>query len=98
MSRSKTGRRRTDVNTDVLLYEIDTVVVNDAQKKVMRNTTVGLSNDYLKFIFYFMLLAVPLYAITVSVLKHDWLMVIIDALIVPVGFIHGLLLIFGYVS
>jgi hypothetical protein len=44
-----------------------------------------------------MLLAVPLYAITISIMKNDWIMVIIDALIVPIGFVHGLLLIFGFV-
>ncbi|NOQ89215.1 MAG: hypothetical protein GQ550_09845 [Gammaproteobacteria bacterium] len=54
--------------------------------------------DYFKFAVYCMLLAVPLYAITMSVMKHDWIMVIIDALIVPVGFVHGLLLLFGYVG
>lgn len=53
--------------------------------------------DYFKFAIYCMLLAVPLYAITISVLKHDWIMVAIDVLIVPVGFVHGLLLLFGYV-
>jgi hypothetical protein len=55
-------------------------------------------HDYIKFVFYCMLLAVPLYAITMSVIKQDWIMVIIDALIVPVGFLHGLLLIFGFTA
>ena len=58
----------------------------------------GPVKDYFKFAFYCMLLAVPLYAITVSVMKNDWIMVIVDALIVPVGFVHGLLLIFGFVT
>jgi hypothetical protein len=58
----------------------------------------GSIKDYIKFAFYCMLLAVPLYAITISIMKNDWIMVIVDALIVPVGFVHGLLLIFGFVT
>ncbi len=54
--------------------------------------------DYVKFVFYCMLLVVPVYAIAVSAMKQDWLMMIIDALLVPVGFVHGLLLIFGFVT
>lgn len=45
-----------------------------------------------------MLLAVPLYAITVSIMRRDWIMVLVDALIVPVGFVHGLLLLLGFVN
>ena len=54
--------------------------------------------NYIKFVFYCFLLVMPVYAIAVSAIKHDWLMVAIDALLVPVGFVHGLLLIFGFVS
>lgn len=54
--------------------------------------------DYLKFMFFCTLLIVPLYAITDSVINHNWIMVIIDALLVPVGFVHGLLLLFGLVD
>jgi len=54
--------------------------------------------DYFKFAFYCMLLIVPIYAIVKSAIKNDWLMMIIDALLVPVGFIHGVLLLFGYVT
>lgn len=53
---------------------------------------------YVKFVFYCFLLVIPVYAIAVSAIKHDWLMVAIDALLVPVGFVHGVLLIFGFVS
>lgn len=55
-------------------------------------------SDYLKFAFYCAMLIVPLYAIIASILKHDWIMVIIDALLIPVGFIHGLLLLTGLIS
>ena len=55
-------------------------------------------SDYLKFALYCAMLMIPLYAIIVSVLKHNWIMVIIDALLIPVGFVHGLLLLSGLVS
>ncbi len=54
--------------------------------------------EYFKFIFYCMLLLVPIYAIAISAMKRDWLMMMIDALLVPVGFVHGLLLLFGIVN
>lgn len=54
--------------------------------------------DYVQFVFYCSLLIMPVYAIAVSAIKQDWLMVAIDALLVPVGFVHGVLLIFGIVS
>jgi len=54
--------------------------------------------DYIKFIFFCFLLVVPVYAITKSAIKHDWTMMIIDAVLVPVGFVHGLLMLFGVVN
>lgn len=51
--------------------------------------------DYFRFIFYCMLLIVPVYAIAMSAIKHDWLMMVIDALLIPVGFVHGILLMLG---
>ena len=57
-----------------------------------------LAVDYLKFMFFCTLLIIPLYAITNSVMNQNWVMVIIDALLVPVGFVHGLLLLFGLVD
>ena len=54
--------------------------------------------DYFKLAFYCILLIVPVYAIVRSAIKQDWLMMMIDALLVPVGLVHGLLLIFGIVS
>jgi hypothetical protein len=54
--------------------------------------------DYFKFAFYCILLIVPIYAIVKSAIKNDWLMVIIDALLVPVGFVHGVLLLLGYAT
>jgi hypothetical protein len=91
-------RRKTD-------YRPDGSVLNQAEfdRRGSENTVVlgfisGPFKDYIKFAFYCMLLAVPLYAITISIMKNDWIMVIIDALIVPIGFVHGLLLIFGFVD
>jgi hypothetical protein len=77
-------RRKTDRRSDETVMDSDTF-------------TESSLKDYFRFVFYCILLAVPLYAITVSILKHDWLMVIIDALFVPVGFVHGILLLFGFV-
>jgi hypothetical protein len=77
-------RRRTDIRSDEIEMDSERVIENSVK-------------DYFRFAFYCMLLAVPLYAITMSILKHDWIMVVIDALIVPVGFVHGILLLLGYV-
>ena len=54
--------------------------------------------DYIKFLIFSFMLLVPAYAIVKSVISNNWLMVIIDLLLVPVGFVHGLLLIFGIVD
>ena len=54
--------------------------------------------NYFKFVVFSILLIVPVYAITDSVINHNWIMVIIDALLVPVGFVHGVLLLFGIVD
>lgn len=54
--------------------------------------------DYIKFAVFCVLLIVPVYAIARSAINQDWIMVIIDVLLVPVGFVHGLLLLFGFVS
>lgn len=71
------------------------------QARVSRYSSMVLSrsllSDYMKFIFYFLLLVIPVYAIVRSVIDQNWLMVIIDILLIPVGFIHGLLLLFGVV-
>ncbi|MDT8282796.1 MAG: hypothetical protein RQ982_08300 [Gammaproteobacteria bacterium] len=50
---------------------------------------------YLEFAFYCVMLIVPLYATLTSVLENDWVMVIIDVLFIPVGFVHGVLLLTG---
>ena len=54
--------------------------------------------DVVQFMFLSMLLIIPIYAIVDSVINRNWIMVIIDALLVPVGFIHGVLLLFGVVD
>ena len=90
-------RRKNDIEPEVIRFE-PADLAKLSQGVVLRNASGGFLRDYIKFAFYCMLLAVPLYAITISILNHDWVMVIIDALIVPVGFVHGLLLFFGYVT
>ncbi len=91
-------RRKTDVEPALLRLEADGSTESNLRRGLPPVAAKNSWRDYFKFSIYCMLLAVPLYAITKSILKHDWIMVIIDALIVPVGFVHGLLLLFGYVS
>jgi hypothetical protein len=91
-------RRKNDIEADVILLESDSFAEKPLQGVLLQNSTKAFWKDCFKFVIYCLLLIVPLYAITVSVLKHDWVMVIIDALIVPVGFVHGLLLLFGCVT
>jgi KaiC/GvpD/RAD55 family RecA-like ATPase len=87
--------RKFDVEPDVLVQE-STGVFNEKSPAVSRQLMVNLSS-IMKFFVYCTMLVVPLYAITMSVIKHDWLMVIVDALIVPIGFVHGILLLTGLV-
>ncbi len=54
--------------------------------------------DYLKFILFSFLLVVPAYAIVKSFISQNWLMLVIDILLVPVGFVHGILLLAGIVE
>lgn len=91
-------RRKTDIKSSVIYFEEGDLTESSWKNFLLRISTTMALKDYLKFVVYCVLLAVPLYAITVSILKHDWIMVIVDALIVPVGFVHGLLLLFGYVA
>lgn len=51
--------------------------------------------DYFKFVFFCFLLIVPVYAIVTSAMNQDWTMMIIDIVFIPVGLIHGLLLLLG---
>ena len=91
-------RRKTDIKPDAALFESDDLENGNREKAAACDSVKNTWQDYFRFAIYCMLLAVPLYAITKSILKHDWVMVIIDALVVPVGFVHGLLLLFGYVD
>ena len=52
---------------------------------------------YFLLSIYLALLIVPVYAIVMSAIKRDWLMMVIDTLLIPVGFIHGILMLFGIV-
>jgi len=98
-------RRKTDLKSDLNHFEADNFVESNLQNILLQKSISGSLRgflgdslgDYFRFAFYCILLAVPLYAITISIIRHNWIMVIIDALIVPVGFVHGLLLLFGYV-
>ena len=63
---------------------------------LFRRLKSSLSGYFLLSI-YLALLIVPVYAIVMSAIKQDWLMMVIDTLLIPVGFIHGLLMLFGVV-
>lgn len=54
--------------------------------------------SWFKFIFLSSLLIVPIFAIVNSMINENWVMVFVDALLVPLGFVHGLLLLFGIVD
>jgi len=53
------------------------------------------ATDHLAFVFYCALLCIPAYAIISSAIKQDWLMMVVDLLFVPVGLVHGVLLLFS---
>jgi hypothetical protein len=91
-------RRKTDYPPGEIFKESTRFEENDVHGALSMSIISGSLKDYFKFAFYCMLLAVPLYAITMSVIDHNWVMVIIDALIVPVGFVHGILLLFGFIN
>lgn len=93
-----TQHRKNDIGSAVVRSESMSFIKPRLQDAVPASAICGPLRDYLKFAFYCMLLAVPLYAISISIIRHDWVMVFIDALIVPVGFVHGLLLLFGFVN
>ena len=51
--------------------------------------------DIFKFCGYVFLLLIPVYAIVSSIMDQFWLMVIVDILLIPVAFVHGLILLAG---
>ena len=74
-------------------------VKNHANSSIDRQCYKSFSVvDAVQFIFLSMLLIIPIYAIVDSAINRNWIMVIIDALLVPVGFVHGILLLFGVVD
>ena len=91
-------RRKTDIESDVIYIEAGDITESNWKNFLLRIFAARALKDYFRFTFYCMLLALPIYAITVSVINRDWIMVIVDALIVPVGFVHGILLLFGFVT
>jgi len=77
----------------------ETQLVNaDSGKNVGSDTNNVVLLDYFKFVLFSILLVVPVYAMVKSILSQNWLMLVIDVLLVPVGFIHGVLLLLGLVS
>lgn len=51
--------------------------------------------NYFKFFFFSVLLIVPVFAVVNSAINQNWVMLIIDVLFVPVGFVHGILMLLG---
>lgn len=72
-------------------YDVDMPICREKDKVLL-----GISiRDYARFVFYCFLLIIPAYAITKSAIAHDWIMMILDLLLIPVGFVHGLIMLFG---
>jgi len=86
----KWQRRKTNTESEMTPDDSGRLIKNDINEIVM--------SDYIKFVIFCALLIVPIYAIAKSAIKHDWIMMVIDALLVPVGFVHGLLMLFGFVN
>ena len=78
------------------------VIDGDSSELLTNDLNTGYKLFFLvnfsKLAFFSILLIVPIYAITDSVINQNWIMAIIDILLVPVGFVHGLLLLFGIVD
>ena len=90
MSVMKWQRSKTNTESEMTNDNSDRLIKGDINEIIVA--------DYLKFVVFCALLIVPIYAIAKSAIKHDWIMMIIDALLVPVGFVHGLLMLFGFVN
>jgi hypothetical protein len=88
-------RRKIEVESNVVNERFNKFSENVITRKNINKTVLF---DYFRFAFFCMLLLVPIYAIAKSAIKHDWIMMIIDALLVPVGFVHGLLMLFNFIN
>ena len=73
-------------------YDVD-MTISPEGEKVFLSMSV---RDYARFLFYCLLLIIPAYAITKSAIAHNWIMMIVDLLVIPIGFVHGLLILFGF--
>ena len=72
-------------------YDVDMPICREKDK-----VSLGISVcDYARFVFYCLLLIIPAYAITKSAIAHDWIMMILDLLLIPIGFVHGLSMLLG---
>jgi len=92
-------RKKTRLHSNLVKHDFGNYSEADLSDDSIKKPVIDYSIvDYIKFAFFCMLLIVPVYAIAKSAIKHDWLMMMIDALLVPVGFVHGVLLFFGYVD
>lgn len=59
------------------------------------HSTLSLVIDYLKFVIYSALIIIPFYALIHHLLNGNWLYFILEILLIPIAFFHGLLLIFN---
>jgi len=93
-------RRRKNVVESEVGIQTTGMTPGELADKLVNNLSVDKVSllDYLKFLFFCTLLLVPVYAIIKSAMRSDWLMMVIDVLLVPVGFVHGLLMLTGVVS
>jgi hypothetical protein len=82
-------RRRRKSNR---IYDVDMSTIREKEKVSL----VIPTRDYVRFVFYCVLLIIPAYAITKSAVEHNWIMMILDLLLIPIGFVHGLFMLFGF--
>jgi hypothetical protein len=88
-------RRNEKINSNLVKEDFSNIPEIDIRHDAIKKAVVDYSFlEYVKPAFFCMLLIMPIYAVAISAIKHDWIMMIIDALLAPVGFVHGVLLFF----
>lgn len=80
--------------SDLMNYGVN----NTSQRDNRKELAYSILSEYPTFVFYCMLLIVPLYAITKSAINQNWFMMVVDILLLPVGFVHGIFMLFGFAN
>ena len=80
--------------SDLMNHGVDNTLRKDNRKE----SSYSILYEYPTFVFYCMLLIVPLYAIAKSAINQNWFMMVVDILLLPVGFVHGIFMLFGFTN